>query len=276
MARTETHDQPAPRFTWRSLAGLFDEAWQREQRRRRWWLLAIVLLVAAGVFTAVLNGGGGNGSGHPTSAVTALRPHAPGSSSSVRSRFALFSQPPASPQAVRRSLGNEPGLASVLTSKNGATGISHPATHIVHTSEGTVWVVTGSGLVSRALARRRVTNGAAACLIMPSLVAGSDDAGTGARWSSSCGGLMVTNTITGFLDRFDGATATTWYGLVPNSVKRVIVSYASGPKTTVTVVDNTFLVHLHGPMQQCMTRRAAREAVNLSTTAKTLTAYCRN
>jgi Flp pilus assembly pilin Flp len=87
---------------------------------------------------------------------------------------------------------------------------------------------------------------------------------------------MVTNTITGFLDRFDGATATTWYGLVPNSVKRVIVSYASGPKTTVTVVDNTFLVHLHGPMQQCMTRRAAREAVNLSTTAKTLTAYCRN
>ncbi len=82
---------------------------------------------------------------------------------------------------------------------------------------------------------------------------------------------MVTNTITGF-----NGTRATWYGLVPNSVKRVIVSYASGPKTTVPVVDNTFLVHLRGPMQQCLTRRAAREAVNLSTTAKTLTAYCRN
>ena len=78
---------------------------------------------------------------------------------------------------------------------------------------------------------------------------------------------MGTNTITGISGRSDGTTAT-WYGLVPNSVKRVIVSYASGHKTTVPVVDNTFLVHLRGPMQQCLTRRTAREALNLSTTAR--------
>jgi hypothetical protein len=62
MARAETHDQSTARFTWRSLAGLFNEAWHREQRRRRGWLLALVVLIAAGVFIAVLRGGGGSGS----------------------------------------------------------------------------------------------------------------------------------------------------------------------------------------------------------------------
>jgi hypothetical protein len=166
---------------------------------------------------------------------------------------------------VRRSIRNHPLLAGVLTSKNGATVISHPATHIVHTSEGTVWVVTGYGLVGPARARRRLTNGAAACLIIPSF--------GGAQ--SGCGPLAGHHAIAGTSSGVDGYPAT-WYGLVPNSVKRVIVSYASGPKTTVPVVDNTFLVHLRGPMQQCMTRRTLREETNLSTTATTLTAYCRD
>lgn len=275
MARAETHDQPAPRFTWRSLAGLFEEAWQREQRRRRWWLLAVILLMAAGVLTAVLSRGGGSGSPRPN--VGALGPHAsgssaPGSSSSARSRFALFDQPSASSQAVRRSIKHHPSLAGVLTGKDVATGLGHAATHIVHTSEGTVWVVTGDGLRGgAALPRTRGAQltflpGAAACLIMPGSVG----------WHSSCGPLMGHNTIDG-TDAGATGNSATWYGLVPNSVKRVIVSYASGPTITVPVADNTFLVHLRGPnMQQCMSRRTAREAANLSTTAKTFTFYCRD
>lgn len=62
MARAETHDQSNVRFTWRSLAGLFNEAWHREQRRRRRWLLGLIALIAAGALIAVLRGGGGNGS----------------------------------------------------------------------------------------------------------------------------------------------------------------------------------------------------------------------
>ena len=270
MARAETHHQPAPRFTWRSLAGLFDEAWEREQRRRRWWLLAVVLLVAAGALTAGLTGGGGNGSPRPN--LAALRPHAsgssaPGSSSSARSRFAVFSQPPASLQAVRRSTKNYPELANRLTSKSGGTGIGHPATHIVHTSEGTVWVVTGYGFTGpvRANGSPLTFDGAAACVILPETDGGQ----------SGCGPLMGYNTITGWTSGLDGNPAT-WYGLVPNSVKRVMVSYASGQKTTVPVVDNTFLVHLRDTMQQCLSLRAGREAVNLPTTAKTLTDYCRD
>jgi len=271
MAEAETHDQPAPRFTWRSLAGLFEEAWQREQRRRRWWLLAIVLLVAAGVFTAVLTGGGRNGSPRPN--IVALRPHAPGSSapgssSSARSRFAVFNQPPASPQAVRRSIRNHPAFAGVLTGKHGATGLGRAATHIVHTSEGSVWVLTGSGLTGavRANGAPVTFNGAAACLIIPE---------SGDDYQSSCAPLMGRNTIGGTSGGVDGGP-TIWYGLVTNSVKRVIVSYASGHKTAVPVVDNTFLVHVRGTMQQCMSRREAREEGNLSTTAKTLTIYCRD
>jgi len=86
---------------------------------------------------------------------------------------------------------------------------------------------------------------------------------------------MGRNTITGTSGGFGGTTAT-WFGLVPNSVKRVIVSYASGHKTTVPVVDNTFLVRLRGPMQQCLNRRTLNEEVELSTTATTLTGYCRD
>ncbi len=44
--------------------------------------------------------------------------------------------------------------------------MEHAATHIIHTSEGTVWVVTGSGLSKAALAGQR-TNGAAVCLMVP-------------------------------------------------------------------------------------------------------------
>lgn len=270
MARAGTHDQPAPRFTWRSLAGLFDEAWKREQRRRHWWLLAAILLVAAGVLTAALTGGGGNGSPRPN--IAAFGPHAsgssaPGSSAPARSRFALFNQPSASPRAVSRSMSNYPGLANWMAR---ATGIGHAVTHIVQTSEGTVWVVTGYGLTGGALPRRRpgaplTFPGAAACLIQPGSVG----------WQSSCGPLMGRNTIAGTEDGPDGSPAT-WYGLVPNSVQRVIISYASGHTTTVPVVDNTFLVHPHATMKQCLSRQTAREAANLSTTAKTFTVYCRN
>ena len=159
----------------------------------------------------------------------------------------------------------------MLTGKDVATGLGHAATHIVHTSEGTVWVVTGDGLRGgAALPRTRGAQltflpGAAACLIMPGSVG----------WHSSCGPLMGHNTIAGTSSGVDGDPAT-WYGLVPNSVKRVIVSYPSRHETTVPVVDNTFLVHLRGTMQQCMSRRTAREAANLSTTAKTFTLYCRD
>jgi len=166
-------------------------------------------------------------------------------------------------------MSNYPGLANWLAS---STGIGHAATHIVHTSEGTVWVVTGDGLRGgAALPRTRGAQltflpGAAACLIMPGSVG----------WHSSCGPLMGHNTIAGTSSGVDGDPAT-WYGLVPNSVQRVLVSYASGSKTTVPVVDNTFLVRLRGPnMQQCMTRRNLREEANLSTTAKTFTLYCRD
>jgi hypothetical protein len=92
MAKAQTHHQPALRFTWRNLAGLFDEAWHREQRRRRLWLLALAVLIAAGAFIAVLTGGGGSGSAKPGPNV-ALRPHAPThstQSSPLTSRFALF------------------------------------------------------------------------------------------------------------------------------------------------------------------------------------------
>jgi hypothetical protein len=272
MARTETHDQLPPRLTWRSLAGLFEEAWQREQRRRRWWLLAIVLLLAAGVFTAVLTGGGGNGPARPTN-VTALHSHAPGSSapgsgSSVRSRFAVFNQPAASPQAVRRSTRNYPGLAGSLMSKSGV-GVDHPATHIIHTPAGTVWVVTGSGFLPGAPARSRPIKGGAACLLEPNPEFGSNE------YQSVCGGLIGRNTMTGTSGSFSGKTST-WYGLVPNSVKRVIVSYASGHKITVPVVDNTFRVRLRGPMRQCQTRQTLAEEGKLSTTAETFTVYCRD
>jgi hypothetical protein len=60
MAKTQAHSQPAPRFTWRSLAGLFEEAWHREQRRRRLSVIALAALIAAGVFTVALTGAGGN------------------------------------------------------------------------------------------------------------------------------------------------------------------------------------------------------------------------
>jgi hypothetical protein len=266
MATAETHDRPTPRFTWRSLAGLFEEAWYREQRRRRGWLLAIVLLVAAGLFTAVLIGGGGNGSTHPM-AVAALRSHAPGSSSSVDSRFALFNQPPASNQEVRRSTRNYPGLGNWLTSKSGF-GLSRPATYIVHTSGGTVWIVTGRASASQPHhgPTARVA-GTQACMVIPDHVGSS-----GAH--SLCGGLMDgSNTMTG-TTLGPPRAAGTWYGLVPNSVKRVVIRYASGPKTTVPVVNNTFLVHLRVPARQCLTPRTAKEELNLSATATTLTAYC--
>lgn len=86
MARAETHDQSTIRFTWRSLAGLFNEAWHREQRRRRRWLLALVVLVAAGVFIAVLRGSGGSGStnaGGASASHLALRTPAPSVLASV-------------------------------------------------------------------------------------------------------------------------------------------------------------------------------------------------
>jgi hypothetical protein len=263
------HDQPAPRLTWRSFAELFEEAWKREQRRRHGWLLAIILLVAAGILTAVLSGGGGNGSPRPN--VGALGPHAsgssaPGSSSSARSRFALFNQPSASSRAVRRSMSNYPGLANWMAS---STGIGHAATHIVHTSEGTVWVVTGYGLRGPALARTRGAKltfpGAAVCLITPGSIG----------WHSVCGSLMGHNTIDG-PDVGAAGNSATWYGFVPDSVKRVIVSYPSGHETTVPVVDDTFVVHLRSTWHQCMSRRTAGEAANLSSTAKTFTVYCRD
>jgi hypothetical protein len=165
-------------------------------------------------------------------------------------------------------MSNYPGLANWMAS---STGIGHAATHIVHTSEGTVWVVTGDGLRGGpGLPRTRGAQltflpGAAACLIMPGSVG----------WHSSCGPLMGHNTIDG-TDAGATGNSATYDGLVPNSVKRVIVSYQSRHETTVPVVDNTFLVHLRGTMQQCMSRRTAREAANLSTTAKTLTIYCRD
>jgi hypothetical protein len=271
MAREEASDQPAPRLTWRSFAELFEEAWQREQRRRRWWLLAVMLLVAAGVLTAALTGGGGKGS--PGRNIAAFRSHvsqssAPGSSSSVRSRFAVFNQPPASPQAVRRSIRNHPAFAGVLTGKHRAAGLGHAATHIVHTAEGTVWVLTGSGLTGavRANGTPATFNGAAACLLIP---------GSGDDYQSLCAPLMGHNAIGGTSGGVDGRP-TISYGLVTNSVKRVIVSYASGRTTTVPVVDNTFLAHVRGTMQQCLSRRETREEIDLSTTAKTLTIYCRD
>lgn len=162
-------------------------------------------------------------------------------------------------------MSSYPGLADWLPS---STGMAQAATHIVHATEGTVWVVTGYGLARAAQPRRPhgahlTFPGAAACLIVPAPL-GSQ---------SSCGPLMGRNTIAGTRAGLDGASPT-WYGLVPNSVDRVIVSYASGNKTTVPVVDITFLVHLRVPMQQCLTRRTLKAEVNLSTTAKTLTAYC--
>jgi hypothetical protein len=60
MAKTEMHVQLAPPFTWRTLAGLFEEAWHREGRRRRGWLVALVILMAAGVIIVALTGAGGN------------------------------------------------------------------------------------------------------------------------------------------------------------------------------------------------------------------------
>jgi hypothetical protein len=51
-------------FSWRALAGLFEDAWGRERRRRR-WLLPLALLAAAAVFAVVLGGGGGAGSAKP-------------------------------------------------------------------------------------------------------------------------------------------------------------------------------------------------------------------
>jgi hypothetical protein len=83
------------------------------------------------------------------------------------------------------------------------------------------------------------------------------------------------HTMAGTSGGVDGGP-TIWYGLVSNSVKRVIVSYASGHKTTVPVVDNTFLVHVRGTMQQCLSRRNLREETNLSATATTFTVYCRD
>jgi hypothetical protein len=229
------------------------------------------VLVAAGILTAALTGGGGKGS--PGRNIAALRSHAsgssaPGSSSSVRSRFALFNQPPASPQAVRRSIRQHPALADVLTGKHRASGLGHAATHIVHTSEGTVWVLTGSGLTGavRAKGAPVTFEGAAACLII---------AQSGDDYQSGCAPLMGRNAMTGTSGGVDGGRAS-WYGLVTNSVKRVIVSYSSGPKTTVPVVDNTFLVHVRVPWLQCLGTGEAREEGNLSTTAKTLTIYCRN
>jgi hypothetical protein len=65
MVRAQTYHQPAPRISWRSLAGLFEEAWQRERLRRRGWLIALAALVAAGIFTIALTGGEGNGPAKP-------------------------------------------------------------------------------------------------------------------------------------------------------------------------------------------------------------------
>jgi hypothetical protein len=54
--------RPPQSFRWRSLAGLFEDAWARERRRRRWFL-ALVLSATAAVLVATLD----NGS-HPSSA----------------------------------------------------------------------------------------------------------------------------------------------------------------------------------------------------------------
>jgi hypothetical protein len=75
MAQDQAYAQPAPRFTWRTLAGLFDEAWHRERRRRHRWVAALVILIAAGVLKAAL--GGGDGSARPGAVIAGT--HRPGS-----------------------------------------------------------------------------------------------------------------------------------------------------------------------------------------------------
>jgi hypothetical protein len=161
---------------------------------------------------------------------------------------------------VKRSVANYPGLAGWVTGYHGgmggqALGVRYADTYVVKTSGGTVWVIPGH---------------TGACIAIPD----GSSAGHSAGAHGGCGPLIKgRNTITGTASGFDG-TDPTWYGIVPNSVKRVVVSYASGPKTTVPVTDNTFLVHLHGPMEQCFTRRTVSEEINLSTTATTLTAFC--
>lgn len=100
-ANAHVHDQVTPRFTWRDLAGLFGEAWHREQRRRQRWLIALAVLIAAGVFVVALTGGGGNGSANPGPNVAA-RSHDPvGSKSSASSGATVLTQttyPNATPQ----------------------------------------------------------------------------------------------------------------------------------------------------------------------------------
>jgi hypothetical protein len=60
MAKQESHVQLPPRFTWRTLSGLFDEAWHHGRRRQGRWLVGLLILIAAGVLIVAQTGGGGN------------------------------------------------------------------------------------------------------------------------------------------------------------------------------------------------------------------------
>ena len=170
MARAETHDQPAPRFTWRSLAGLFEEAWQREQRRRRWWLLAIVLLVPAGVFTAVLTGGGGNGSARPRTSQHSAHtlPDRPLPGRPLGPLPLCVVQPAVSVTAGSEALDQElPRACCLANGQRRATGLESPRdAHRPHLRGNRVG---GHWLQAHCALPRRLTTGAAACLIMPNL-----------------------------------------------------------------------------------------------------------
>jgi hypothetical protein len=69
MAKQESHVPLPPRFTWRTLAGLFDEAWHHGRRRQRRWLVGLVSLTAAGVLIVAHSGAGGNRPTEPGASV---------------------------------------------------------------------------------------------------------------------------------------------------------------------------------------------------------------
>jgi hypothetical protein len=216
------------------VSSLFEEAWQREQRRHRRWLTALAILIAGGAFVVAVTGGGGNGAAPPGPS-TVLRLHDPArstQSSPVASRFALFKLPPPGRAAVRRSVANYRGLAGWVTGHNGGMGgqqfgVRYADTYVVRTAGGTVWVIPGR---------------TGACIALP-------DGASAAH--GECGPLTSGfHAMWGFSSGSNG-TQPTWYGLVPNNVKRLIVTYASGPRTTVTITNNTFLIPLHTTFRNC-------------------------
>jgi hypothetical protein len=236
---------PQPMFSWRTLAGLFDDAWKRQRRRR--WFVGLALLLMAVALLIISSGGGGNGSVKPPAGFEpqpvqiARISDTSSNSGSLDSRYALFRQPAATERQVRWWAVKYPSLKNWLATKSGvggqSVGASDPKIHLVHTSGGLVWVFAGR---------------AGACAVI------EHKGGANA----ACGKLTGRHTRVG-ASSGSGSGNEISFGVVPNGVETVTIPTGDGPEVTVPVTDNTYRVAYHSQAAARMMRRMARRMLSV-------------